>query len=586
MNGSTRETQSELDDLRSQLVARATARADAAHRAIDRIASLDAEILQGVLELAPAEVRNLHADDFFLNEATSGDLAKGIDRVFANLMGMAAAIRRRDASNDSVRTQIILLLDELQILHQQLDFLQKFLLATDLLSELARSAYANKYRSAGPAKDTAATELSDSRAGSPAASVAPSVNQPSAAKDIIVTCGHCEKQFAAPESLAGKQVKCLNCQRPLSVPQPSSFAPAKRPAATPAPAAATVEPAAVSPPPEIPVACPRCRRRFLAQSWLAGKSADCPSCGQKILVPHEGSQFPIDLAFDTDPLSGLPDLDGFDIYSGRQPLPTSRRTLPRPTYSARKPARRFHDDELPRWVWYAMGAALGLGALVLLVIVASSLWRGAHRAGGETELTRGPEPVGSREKSHGERSDPSPPADRDSGAAAKDSTSSGTRSGTAPEKSPLRHHTSPDGGYSILVPGPVTSRTQRGYLNRETSFVDRVELPKDTGFLEVTYADQPLSPDPEADLAELWRATAAAWRASATQSIAMEYKGHPARDIRFVSEDPLLATGRALFMAVRRGDRQRLYIIVRGGPEGCAEGDEAETIFQSFRVLP
>jgi hypothetical protein len=104
--------------------------------------------------------------------------------------------------------------------------------------------------------------------------------------------------------------------------------------------------------------------------------------------------------------------------------------------------------------------------------------------------------------------------------------------------------------------------------------------------LEVTYADQPLSPDPEADLAELWRAAAAAWRASATQSIAMDYKGHPARDIRFVSEDPLLATGRALFMAVRRGDRQRLYIIVRGGPEGCAEGDEAETIFQSFRVLP
>ena len=76
MNGSTRETQSELDDLRSRLVARATARADLARQAIDRIASLDAEILQGVLERAPAEVRNLHADDFFLNEATPSDLAK------------------------------------------------------------------------------------------------------------------------------------------------------------------------------------------------------------------------------------------------------------------------------------------------------------------------------------------------------------------------------------------------------------------------------------------------------------------------------------------------------------------------------
>ena len=37
--------------------------------------------------------------------------------------------------------------------------------------------------------------------------------------------------------------------------------------------------------------------------------------------------------------------------------------------------RRFDESELPRWLWYAMGTALGLGALVLLVILISSFWQ-------------------------------------------------------------------------------------------------------------------------------------------------------------------------------------------------------------------
>jgi len=231
MVGQSNETQSEPDDLRPQLVARAVARANSARQAIDKIASLDAEIVQGVLERTPAEVRDLHVDNIFESGATAGDLAKGIDHVFANLTRMAAEIRLRDASDDTARTRIILLLDDIQILHRQLNLLQKFLLASDLLSELARSAYAIKYRSANSVRGAATTESEDGRADKPAASDAPADTRQSAARDMIVTCRNCAKQFTAPESLAGKQVRCLNCQQPLSVPPLSSSPSGKRPAA-------------------------------------------------------------------------------------------------------------------------------------------------------------------------------------------------------------------------------------------------------------------------------------------------------------------------------------------------------------------
>lgn len=556
MNDHSRETQTELE-LRAQVVARAVARADLARQAIDRIASLDEEIVRGVLGRAPAEVRNLHVDDIFQSEDTAGDLIRGLDRVFENLMRMAATIRRRDASTDAARTQIILLLDEVQILHRQLDFLQRFLLASDLLSELARSAYANKYRRAKSADDAAAMKASDSRDEKPAArDVLPS-NRQAATAEIIVTCGHCAKQFAAPESLAGKQVTCLNCQRPLVVPPPASVASAKQPAA------ATAEPAPVAAEPEIPVACPGCRRRFLAQSWLAGKSVNCPSCGQTIQVPTDASQSVIDLTYDTDPLSGLPDLTDFDEYPSSQPVSVPRRTLPRQAYPTRKPTRTLDEDELPRWIWYAMGAALGLGALVLLVILVSSLWRSAHQANGNT-ASSGKSPAAVAEGSSGDGSNPS----------------------TVSGQSRLTLQTSKEGGYSILVSGPLTGRTQRDDANRVIRGVDTVELPQGSGFLEVSYSDQPLSADPKTELANLWQATAAAWSVSATRNEPMEYKGYPARDIRFVSENPSYPTGRVLLVAVPRGDRQRMYMISRSGPQGCAEGDEVEKIFQSFRVTP
>jgi ribosomal protein S27E len=196
----------------------------------------------------------------------------------------------------------------------------------------------------------------------------PSTARPSAAKDIVVTCGHCASQFAAPEALAGKEVKCLNCQRPLAVPLSGSSPPAARPPA------AVAGPAGVSTAAEIPVACPGCQRRFLAQSWLAGKSANCPSCGQTIIVPREASQSVIDLTYDADPFSGVPSLADLDEYSSARPVATPRRALPGRAYSARRPTRGFDDGELPRWVWYAMGIALGLAGLVLLVILISSLF--------------------------------------------------------------------------------------------------------------------------------------------------------------------------------------------------------------------
>ena len=228
-------------------------------------------------------MRDLHVEGVFAGEPPTDDLGEGLNNIFANMTRMAASIRKRPTPNDAAKARTILLLDDLQILHQQLDLLQKFLLATNLLSELARSAYANKYRSPEPVEGRDEPQSSEHPADEPMASeVAPSPRQP-AAQTIVVTCGHCAKQFTAPESLAGKEVACLNCRRPLFVPRASVPAASQRPkAAAPIPA-----PAASSSSIQIPVACPQCRARFLAQSWLAGRSVNCPSCGQQILVPTE-----------------------------------------------------------------------------------------------------------------------------------------------------------------------------------------------------------------------------------------------------------------------------------------------------------
>jgi ssDNA-binding Zn-finger/Zn-ribbon topoisomerase 1 len=62
---------------------------------------------------------------------------------------------------------------------------------------------------------------------------------------IKVTC-QCGKSFTAKDELAGKAVKCPNCQQPLRIPATSSGAPA---AAKPAPAARPAAPQPVQPAP-------------------------------------------------------------------------------------------------------------------------------------------------------------------------------------------------------------------------------------------------------------------------------------------------------------------------------------------------
>lgn len=352
------------------------------------------------------------------------------------------------------------------------------------------------------------------------------------------------------------------------------------------PAAATSGSQAGSPPPEILVSCGRCHRRFLAQSWLAGKSSVCPACGETILVPSEALAARRDLARDTASIPEIPNRGDFADYSDSHLRSASRRTLPCQTYTARKPARTFGEANVPAWLWPAMGVAFGLAVLVLLVILVSTLWTGGHAPNRETDLIAPPASADSWPILQGDRSNTTPPANLDSVVGVVDSVSGEPQSETHSEKIGLREHASPDGGYSMLVPGPVRSLRRMDYSTQVERCVDAVELPRGTGSFEVSYADHPLSEDLRSELARLWHATAALRGASATESVEVDYKGHFALEKRFVSTDPLLPTGRVLLLAVRRGDLHRLYMIVRSGPEGCAEGDEAETIFQSFRVLP
>jgi len=72
---------------------------------------------------------------------------------------------------------------------------------------------------------------------------------------IEVSC-RCGKRFAAETHLAGQQVPCPDCQRPITIPEL----------------------------PPLVVACV-CGKAFAAQGHLAGQEVPCPQCGQILQVP-------------------------------------------------------------------------------------------------------------------------------------------------------------------------------------------------------------------------------------------------------------------------------------------------------------
>ena len=80
---------------------------------------------------------------------------------------------------------------------------------------------------------------------------------------ISVSCD-CGKSVTAPSKLAGKQVKCPGCKKPLIIPAKKSSSPAGAQSLT--------------------ASC-TCGKSFRAPAKFAGKTVACPACKQPVKVP-------------------------------------------------------------------------------------------------------------------------------------------------------------------------------------------------------------------------------------------------------------------------------------------------------------
>jgi hypothetical protein len=83
---------------------------------------------------------------------------------------------------------------------------------------------------------------------------------------IAVVCSSCQASLKVPDHLAGKQVNCPKCSRPVAA---SPAAPAR-----------------------IKVTCPACTKVLQAPAQAAGKTLQCPACGQPVRVAATGAATP------------------------------------------------------------------------------------------------------------------------------------------------------------------------------------------------------------------------------------------------------------------------------------------------------
>jgi hypothetical protein len=111
------------------------------------------------------------------------------------------------------------------------------------------------------------------------AAVAPS------ATPIVFPCPYCRHKLSVPGAWAGKTGKCPACSQTLQIPRSSedSFTGPAPPAPASSPPVPVPEPAAAAA--EIVFECGHCRRTLSVPGEWAGKSGQCPSCGQGIQIP-------------------------------------------------------------------------------------------------------------------------------------------------------------------------------------------------------------------------------------------------------------------------------------------------------------
>jgi ribosomal protein S27E len=589
-------SKSETDQERAKLNARAAAVADRVQQSVGIIAGMDEEVLVGVFDLKPAQVRGAHVYALFGVSNPASDLTAPIDRCFTRLLRTAATFRKLSANGGAAEPRTVLLIDDLHRLHREVDFLQKFLMAPDPLSQLARTAYANKYmrseaaeavaESATPATENVARSPASKAGGAAIQKPSPAARQPAPAprsvpaqpsqavssQGVMVTCDHCRQQFTAAGHLIGKQVKCTRCGQPFRVSSGASASEATAGTMVAGDIAAETEASSE----KIPVSCPHCRRHFLAIPGLAGKTVGCPACGQSLQVPQAAPEldpfYANDLGFDTNELE----------MELRSPLAAIERPSSYPALSAPPRAlgastqwSRPQDDQIPRWIWYAMGGALGVCVLVALAIFLPSLvsdW-----------LSRNPSSVA--EPSTTEVSAPAHPSSTPGIARGRADGPTGSVSGEAaagPAFERWDRYTSPKAGYSVLMPSSVAERVESLPGRRET-VAEAVPADGD-GRYQVRWWDQPDGQDPETVLDQAVRAITARWQATDVDEWVLHFDGQEGREVRFVSTDSAIGEAWFRVFATTHTGYDRVYVVARTGPPGSVDEARIRRYFASFRL--
>ena len=139
-------------------------------------------------------------------------------------------------------------------------------------------------RAAAPAANNTATNNIAPPAAAPPAT-APDPNK------LPVECPQCSSQYLVKSEMAGKRMRCKNCQTVMDIPAPVStraptvnhVAPPAAPAPTPKPPVqnnSTPDAATMS------ISCPDCDARYRVKGELAGKRLRCKKCQTIIDIPQ------------------------------------------------------------------------------------------------------------------------------------------------------------------------------------------------------------------------------------------------------------------------------------------------------------
>ena len=173
---------------------------------------------------------------------------------------------------------------------------------------------------------------------------------------IHLQCAGCGAKFQAPETLAGKRVKCPKCSAAIVVgerpQQPSGQA-------TPANEGA----------PPMVVAC-NCGKKLRAKAELAGKRVKCPACGQPLAVPAPQPAAP----------QPADELD-LDQWAGAVAGDEAMTTVPLP---------RLRKKQQPSNTRLIVGLSVGAGGAVLVLLLILLLWpSGEHKELAKQEAARG-----------------------------------------------------------------------------------------------------------------------------------------------------------------------------------------------------